>query len=86
MRGMSDTVAIDDLKRAGAGTLAPEYLRALYRQAFREYGLRALWSSRAAAEPTIADLLAITESLRVEGGIPGRRLAEQIVTACRAAL
>jgi hypothetical protein len=45
-----------------------------------------LWSSRPVAEPTIADILAITESLRVEGGVAGRRLAEQIVTACRAAL
>ncbi|MGA3403608.1 MAG: hypothetical protein ABSC95_30715 [Acetobacteraceae bacterium] len=61
-------------------------MRALYRTAFRDYGLRALWSSRPVAEPTIADILAITESLRVEGGVAGRRLAEQIVTACRAAL
>jgi len=37
-------------------------------------------------QPTIADLLAITESLRVEGGVSGRRLAQQIVEACRAAL
>jgi len=33
-----------------------------------------------------ADVLAITESLRVEGGLPGRRLAERLVAACRAAL
>jgi hypothetical protein len=83
---MSQSLTIDDLKRSGAGTPAPENLRALYQDAFRDYGLRALWSSRPVAEPTIADILAITESLRVEGGIAGRRLAEQIVTACRAAL
>jgi len=83
---MSQSQTIDDLKRSGAGRPAPESLRALYRTAFRDYGLRALWSSRPVAEPTIADMLAITESLRVEGGVAGRRLAEQIVTACRAAL
>lgn len=37
-------------------------------------------------DPTIADLLAITESLRVEGGVAGRWRAEEIVAACRAAL
>jgi len=83
---MVHSMTIDDLKRTGTGRPAPEDLRTLYRQAFRDYGLRALWSSRPVAEPTIADILAITESLRVEGGIAGRRLAEQIVTACRAAL
>jgi hypothetical protein len=83
---MSGSLTIDDLKRNGAGRPAPENLLALYRQAFGDYGLRALWSSRPVAEPTIADVLAITESLRVEGGVAGRRLAEQIVTACRAAL
>lgn len=83
---MSANLSLEDLKRAGAATPAPENLRALYRQAFRDYGLRALWSSRPVDEPTVADLLAITESLRVEGGIPGRRLAERIVAACRATL
>ena len=82
----NDSLTIEDLKRHGAATPAPEALCALYRQAFRDYGLRALWSSRPVDEPTIADLLAITESLRVEGGIRGRQLAEQIVMACRAAL
>jgi len=38
------------------------------------------------ARPTIADLLAITESLRVEGDRAARRLAEQIEQACRAAV
>ncbi|HTW73082.1 MAG TPA: hypothetical protein VME47_24610 [Acetobacteraceae bacterium] len=79
-------MAIDDLKQIGAGKPAPENLRTLYREAFRDYGIRALRSNRPVAEPTIADVLAITESLRVEGGVAGRRLAEQMVTACRAAL
>jgi hypothetical protein len=83
---MTDSATIDDLKRRGAGAPASEELRALYQQAFTDYGLRALWSSRPAARPTIADLLAITESLRVEGGVSGRQLAERIVAACRAAL
>jgi hypothetical protein len=82
----NESLTIEDLKRHGAATPAPADLRVLYQQAFRDYGLRALWSSRPVNEPTIADLLAITESLRVEGGIPGRRLAEQIVTPCRATL
>ena len=77
---------VDDMKRRGAQTPAGEDLRALYQNAFRDYGIRALWSSRPVKEPTIADLLAITESLRVEGGVHGRRLAQQIVEACRAAL
>jgi hypothetical protein len=83
---MSDRATIEDMKLRGAKTLAPEGLRTLYQEAFRDYGIRALWSSRPVEQPTIADLLAITESLRVEGGIYGRRLAVQIVEACRAAL
>jgi len=83
MTALSD---VEHLKLHGANTPASEHVSALYREAFREYGLRALWSSRAVERPTLADVLAITESLRVEGGVAGRRLAERIVTACRAAL
>ncbi len=83
---MTDRATVEDLAARGATAVAPASLRALYREAFDEYGVRALWSSRAVEQPTIADLLAITESLRVEGGIAGRRLAEQIIAACRAAL
>ena len=61
---------------------APPELRALYDEAFRRFGPIALWSSRPVPNPTIAGLLAITGSLRVEGGIQGRRLAVQIETAC----
>ncbi len=37
---MSQSLTIDDLKRSGAGRPAPESLRALYREAFRDYGLK----------------------------------------------
>jgi hypothetical protein len=58
----------------------------LYRRAFAEFGAMALWSSRAVPDPTPADALAITHSLRVEGNLQARRLAEQIEQACRAAV
>ena len=57
----------------------------LYRRAFKEFGAMALWSSRPVPHPTPADALAITHSLRVEGNLESRRLAEQIEKACRAA-
>ena len=63
---MTSRLTIDEMKALGAGTPAPEALRALYQQAFRTYGPRALWSSRPVQNPTVADLLAITESLRVD--------------------
>jgi hypothetical protein len=62
-----------------------EDLASLYRRAFREYGASALWSSTPVPDPTAADALAITRSLRVEGDRNARRLAEQIEQACRAA-
>jgi hypothetical protein len=58
----------------------------LYRRAFEEYGASALWSSRPVPHPTCEDALAITRSLRVEGDLNARRLAEQIEKACRAAV
>jgi len=70
----------------GAHKPADAALRALYRRAFEEFGALALWSSRPMPEPTIADALAITESLRVEGNLAARALAEQIEKACHAAL
>ena len=56
----------------------------LYRRAFAEYGTQALWNMRPLEEPTPADALAITRSLRTHGGMAGRRLAEHIESACRA--
>ncbi len=57
----------------------------LYHRAFEEYGVSALWSSRPVPNPTPADALAITHSLRVEGDLEARRLAEQIERLCHAA-
>ncbi len=58
----------------------------LYRQAFAEYGVCALWSSRPVADPGQADALAITKALRTYGTMDGRRLAERIEALCRAPL
>ncbi|MBV9537857.1 MAG: hypothetical protein JOY70_02870 [Acidisphaera sp.] len=60
----------------------PEDFAALYRRAFRNFGASALWSSRPVPEPTPEDALAITRTLRVEGDLRARRLAEQIEHAC----
>ena len=64
----------------------PEDFVSLYRRAFKEYGASALWSSSPVPEPTCEDALAITRSLRVEGDLNARRLAEHIEKACRAAV
>jgi len=77
---------VTQLQRRGEGRPANEVLRALYREAFAAYGIRALWNSRPVADPTVADVLAITESLRVEGDLGARRLAEEIENASLAAL
>jgi hypothetical protein len=57
-------------------TAPPADFVSLYRQAFEEFGASALWSSRPASDPTPAEALAITYSLRVEGNLEARRLAE----------
>jgi hypothetical protein len=67
-------------------TPPPADFARLYRRAFEEFGASALWSSRAVPDPTPADALAITYTLRVEGDLLARHLAEQIEQACRAAL
>ena len=64
----------------------PEDFVMLYRRAFEDFGASALWSSRPVPDPTAADALAITRSLRVEGNLEARRLAERIEQACRASL
>jgi len=46
----------------------PEFVR-LYKRAFKEFGTMALWSSKPVPDPTPADALAITRSLRVEGNL-----------------
>jgi hypothetical protein len=67
-----------------AASNQPDYV-ALYQRAFAEFGAMALWSSQPVPDPTPEDALAITHSLRVEGNLDARRLAEQIEQACRAA-
>jgi hypothetical protein len=62
----------------------PEDLASLYRHAFAEYGVRALWNMRPVEQPTPADALAITKALRTHGRMDGRRLAERIEKLCRA--
>ncbi len=62
-----------------------EDFAALYQRAFKDFGASALWSSRPVPNPTPEDALAITGSLRLEGDLRARRLAEQIEKACRRA-
>ena len=64
---------------------AGDYL-SLYRRAFAEYGVRALWNKRSLEEPTAADALVVARALRIEGDREARYLAERIEQACRAAL
>jgi hypothetical protein len=85
-QNMIDLRSLEELKARGAEQPAPNEVARLYRQAFRDFGAQALWSSRPAPTPTVADALAITHSLRVEGDLNARRLAERIEVACRAAL
>ena len=63
----------------------PDEITTLYIRAFQQYGSRALWNMRPVDDPTPADALAITQSLRAYGGMDGRRLAEQIERLCGAA-
>jgi len=63
----------------------PDDFVSLYLRAFQQYGDRALWSMRPVDNPSHADALAITRSLRTYGGMDGRRLAEQIERICGAA-
>jgi hypothetical protein len=58
----------------------------LYHRAFADYKLRALWNVRELEHPSPEEALTITRTLRVEGDLSARRLAEEIERACRAAL
>ena len=64
----------------------PETFATLYRRAFAEYGIQALWNKRMLEEPKPDDALVIARALRIEGDLQARKLAEQIEKACRAAL
>jgi len=62
---------------------SPDFVH-LYRQAFEEYGARALWNKCMLEAPTREDALVVARALRVEGNRAARQLAEQIERACRA--
>jgi hypothetical protein len=67
-------------------TTEPEDFTSLYRRAFAEYGMQALWNKRMLEEPTPEDALVVARALRIEGDREARKIAEQIEKACRAAL
>ena len=83
---MADTRDLDQLKDIGSGRSAPEAVVRLYRQAFEEFGTRALGSWRRIEHPTITQALAIANSLKTEGNLKARALAIAIEQACRAVL
>ncbi len=83
---MDDTRSLDELKDLGTGRAAPGDVVRLYRQAFANFGVRALWNWRDIEQPTITQALSIADSLRTEGNLQARGLAAQIEQACRAAL
>ncbi len=83
---MAERRGLEELMDLGAGRPAPEFVVELYRQAFRDFGARALWSRRPSAHPTIAQALVIAESLRRDGDMTTRPLAARIVEACRSAI
>ncbi len=60
-------------------------IQRLYRQAFAEYGVIALWNAQAVDNPTPGTALAITAALRTHGSMDGRRLAERMEQLCGAA-
>jgi hypothetical protein len=65
---------------------ASQDFEALYHRAFAEYGTHALWNLREFEHPTAEQALVITKSLRVEGNLRARSLAEEIERACHAAV
>lgn len=83
---MINTCDLEQLKDIGAGRPAPEAIVRLYRQAFVDFGTRALWNWRNIKHPTITQALAVADSLKAEGNLNARALAVAIEQACRAAL
>jgi hypothetical protein len=83
---MAGMLPLEKLMELGAGCPAPEAVAELYRQAFREFGARALWSRRPSEAPTIAQALVVAESLRRDGDMAAWRFAARIEKACRSAL
>ena len=83
---MTDVLDLEEIKRRGAGRLAPEAVAVLYHEAFRTFGAQSLWSRKPSAQPTIAQAMVIAESLRREGNMKTRSFAVLIEKACRAAV
>ena len=83
---MAARVGLDELKARGAGVPAPEAVAALYREAFRDFGVAALWDRRPSEHPTIAQAVVVAERLRREGSMRALPLAARIEAACRAAV
>jgi len=65
---------------------APDRLIELYSEAFAKFGIRTLWSMRRVERPTIDDALAVARTLRIEGDLKARQLAEEIEAATRTGL
>jgi hypothetical protein len=80
--GLHETVAASYIGTMSETDL--NQLQALYREAFRDFGVAALWNMRPVQQPAPADALAITAALRTHGRMDGRRLAERIEQLCRA--
>lgn len=72
------------IHNGGVEQSKPETVESLYNEAFARFGVSALWSYRPLSKPTPADALVISRSLRVEGDLDARRLAERIEKLCRA--
>jgi hypothetical protein len=63
---------------------SPDTMTELYFEAFAKFGIRALWSMRRVERPTIDDALAVARTLRIEGELKARQLAEDMGAAARA--
>ena len=83
---LKDPRPLDELKALGSGKPAPEEIARLYRRAFVEHGVRALWSRRPSDRPTVTQALTVADALRAEGDLAARALAIEIEASCRAAL
>jgi hypothetical protein len=83
MLGLSD---FDAARERGAGVPAPAELARLYEKAFAEFGTLALWSYRAAPNPTVAGVLRVAATLRREGNMRARDLADAMEELALAAL
>jgi hypothetical protein len=79
------TNSTSEIATGGEPEPLPEFV-ALYRRAFADYRVQALWNMRFFERPTEEDALVVARALRVEGDMKARALAEQIEQICRAAV